>query len=202
MHALRYKINPTLCMGTLYWAGLYRLLYISLYSFQRPASSTCYKSRAEDRPGCTILRTLAKEVQIWGHLTTFDRKICFWIEQFALFSLLNTFIFQYLSKPRRRSRNCTQTCLNFGPLHSKDLKVWSFCCQKSCFTSWLWLSTLHSSWWSAWQTDCPIEDSQGSLGIWLSSGDTCFLFCMIVTRHTHIGPYFSLSALVSSFYVH
>ena len=105
--------------------GLYRLLYISLYSFQSP-ESTRYKSRAEDRPGYTILCTLAKEVQVWGHLTTFDRKICFWIEQFALFSLLNTFIFQYLSKPRRRSRNCTQLASILGRCIAKTSRYGRF----------------------------------------------------------------------------
>ena len=49
--------------------GLSLLLYISLYSRQSPASSACYKCRAEGRPGCTILCILAKEVQVWGQST-------------------------------------------------------------------------------------------------------------------------------------
>ena len=49
--------------------GLSLLLYISLNSRQGPANSARYKRRAEGRPGCTILCTLAKEVQVWGQST-------------------------------------------------------------------------------------------------------------------------------------
>ena len=45
---------------------LSHLLYISLYSRQGPASSARYKRRVESRPGCTVLCTLTKEVQVWG----------------------------------------------------------------------------------------------------------------------------------------
>ena len=49
--------------------GLSLLLYIFLYSRQGPGSSARYKRRAEGRPGCMILCTLAKEVQVWGQST-------------------------------------------------------------------------------------------------------------------------------------
>ena len=45
------------------------LFYISIYFCLGQVSSARNKSRAEGRLGCTILSTLAKEVQVWGQST-------------------------------------------------------------------------------------------------------------------------------------